>query len=109
MLIQYFLIKETTNVKVADRIKSDCDLALRELLPLDDIYTYVVTDFSSPRSWLTKMMVHSQCTYRHTRGRKPGLKRVLYKAEMHCQNQKKDPTLKQRHKSAEAKSKNYNA
>ena len=119
--------------QVNEEINPDNCHALQELLPLDDMYTYVITDFSplptekflgapefsyeatirvnttdeaSARCWMAKMMTHSQCTYRHTRGRKPGLKRVLYKAEMHCQHQKKKLTLKQQQNSAEAKSKN---
>ena len=52
------------------------------------------------------MIQHSKCTYRHTRGRTPGLKRVVYKAEMHCQHQRKKPTPKQLQKSAAAKSRN---
>ena len=51
------------------------------------------------------MMKHSKCTYHHTRGRAPGLKRVLYKAEMHCQHKEKSLTLKQKQKAAEMKSK----
>lgn len=46
------------------------------------------------KKWLDSMQ-HSKCTYRHTRGRNPGLKRVLFKVEMHCQHQKKALTPKQ--------------
>ena len=46
------------------------------------------------------MMQHSKSTYRHTRGRAGGLKRVLYKVDMHCQHQKKQMTPKQQHKAS---------
>ena len=49
--------------------------------------------------------MHSQCTYRYSTGRKAG-KRILYKAEMHCQHKLKDLTPKQKQKAANAKSKN---
>ena len=38
--------------------------------------------------WLSQMLLHSKCTYRHTRGKKSKCKKVLYKACMHCQHQK---------------------
>ena len=41
-------------------------------------------------------MNHSKCTCRYTKGRRPGLKRVLFKAEMHCQHQKKKLISKQK-------------
>ncbi len=51
-------------------------------------------------------MQHSKCTYRHSKGRAPGLKRVLYKCEMHCQHQLKPLTARQKQKAALARSKN---
>ena len=107
--------------------------ALQALLPFENGLTYVITDFTllpsedflgapehsyeatvriniaekeSAQSWMQKMMQHSKCTYRHTRGRKTGLKRVLYKVEMHCQHQRKKPTPRQLQKSSAAKSRN---
>lgn len=41
------------------------------------------------KEWLSQMFSQSKCTYRHTRGRKSKSKKVLYKAYMHCQHQKK--------------------
>ena len=94
--------------------------ALQTLLPPEQGLTYMVTDFTllpsedfpgapehsyeatvrinitekeSAQSWMQKMMEHSKCTYQHTRGRKPGLKRVIYKTELHCQHQRKNPHL----------------
>ena len=55
---------------------------------------------------MQNMMQHSKCTYCHTKGKAPGLKRVLYKAEMHCQHKRKKLTLKQQQKASLAKSKN---
>ena len=65
-----------------------------------------LTDKEAAQSWMQKMMQHSKCTYRHSKGRAPGLKRVLYKAEMHCQHQQKKLTPKQQQKASAAKSKN---
>ena len=50
------------------------------------------------KEWLSQMFSHSKCTYRHTRGRKSKCKKVLYKAYMHCQHQKKALTPKQEQK-----------
>ena len=48
------------------------------------------------REWLSKFFEHSNCTYRFSRGvNKAKCKRVVYKAFMHCQHQKKAPTAKQ--------------
>ena len=104
---------------------------LQELLPNESGTTYVVTEMErlpterflgapayaykatirinitrpeKAQEWLQNMMKHSKCTYRHTRGRAPGLKRVLYKAEMHCQHKEKSLTLKQKQKAAGMKS-----
>ena len=65
-----------------------------------------LTDKEAVQSWMQKMMQHSKCTYRHTRGRTPGLKRVVYKAEMHCQHQRKALSSMQQQKALGAKSKN---
>lgn len=51
------------------------------------------------------MMDHSHCTYRLTKGRSAGTKRVLHKAEMHCQHQAKALTPKQMKKAALARPK----
>ena len=66
-------------------------------------YTYKATiriNITHPQKacteWLQNMMKHSKCT----RGRAPGLKQVLYKAEMHCQHKEKSLTLKQKQKAA---------
>ena len=40
-----------------------------------------ITNAKEAKEWLQQMQQHSKCTYRHSRGRKPGLKRVLYKVE----------------------------
>ena len=48
-----------------------------------------ITESESAKSWLQDLMSHSKCTYRQSKGRSPGLKRVLYKVEMHCQHAKK--------------------
>ena len=55
-----------------------------------------VTTEEDTKLWLQQLMNHSKCTYRHTKGRSPGLKRVLFKAEMHCQHQQKKLTSKQK-------------
>ncbi len=52
------------------------------------------------------MMKQSMCTYRHSKGRSPGLKRVLYKVEMHCQHRKKELTARQKEQAAKARAKN---
>ena len=64
-----------------------------------------LTEKEAAQSWMQKMMQHSKCTYRHSKGRAPGLKRVLYKAEMHCQHQRIKLTPKQQQKASVAKSK----
>ena len=52
------------------------------------------------------MMAHSCCTYRISRtSKKPTLKRVAYKIEMHCQHFKKALTKQQKEKATLAKSK----
>jgi len=48
-------------------------------------------------------MKHSMCTYRQSKGRKSGRKRVLYKVEMHCQHKKKPLTQQQREQAATLK------
>ena len=95
---------------------NDLHPSLKELLPSEKGVTYVITELNqlpteefagapkysykttvrinltdkeAVQSWMQKMMQHSKCTYRHTKGRTPGLKRVVYKAEMHCQHQRK--------------------
>jgi hypothetical protein len=109
------------------------DPSLKALLPSETGLTYVITELNhlpaenfpgapeysyeatvrinltnkeAAQSWIQKMMQHSKCTYRHSKGRAPGLKRVLYKAEMHCQHQRKKLTPKQQQKASVAKSKN---
>ena len=58
------------------------------------------------QSWLEQMMDYSKCTYHHTKGRAAGLKRVMFKAEMHYQHFKKSLTPKQQSQSALARCKN---
>ena len=60
------------------------------------------TTEESAKLWLQKMMEHSLCTYRHTKGRTLGTTRILYKANMHC---KKKP-LSQKQESASRRAKN---
>ncbi len=55
--------------------------------------------------WLQNMQQHSLTTYRVTRTSKPGLRRVLYKSERHCQHFRKKLSEKQTVKSALAQSK----
>ena len=108
------------------------DSSLQTVLPNEEGVTYVVTEFNdlstsnfpgapdhafeatvrinvktkdAAEEWLQKMMEHSKCTYRHTRGRAPGLKRVLYKVDMHCQHHKKQLTPKQQDKATMAHAK----
>ena len=96
--------------------------ALQAVLPNEKSTTYVVTELTAlptltfsgappyafeafirinlktkddAQEWLQNIMQHSKCTYRHTRGRAAGLKRVLHKVDMHCQHQKKQMTPKQ--------------
>ena len=61
---------------------------------------------TTAKLWLQQMMDHSKCTYRYTKGRSAGLKRVLFKAEMHCQHQQKMLTSKQKQLGALARCKN---
>lgn len=111
----------------------DLDIPLRSLLPDEVGITYVVTSFTplvkeefsgapahafesiirinvsnvdEGKRWLQSMMKHSKCTYRQTKGRKPGLKRVLYKVEMHCQHKRKPLTPRQVEQKATARVKN---
>ena len=101
------------------------DPSLQSVLPNEEDITHVVTEYrplstssfsgvpdhafeatirihlmskDAGEQWLQKMMDNSKCTYRYTRGRAAGLKRVLYKVDMHCQHQKKQMTPKQQHK-----------
>ncbi len=110
---------------------SNLDTHLRSLLLNEEGITYVITDFFSlpkesflgapahafkstirinlstendGKKWLERMMKHSMCTYRQSKGRKPGCKRVLYKVEMHCQHKKKPLTQQQREQAATLKS-----
>ena len=127
--------KECTNFRVSNEICEweELNPALQSFIPPDDGFTYVITEFvslstesfpgspkyaykatvrinavsaDSAKSWMQKMMIHSRCTYRHTKGRQVGLKRVMYKALMHCQHKRKILSVKQQQISAEAKSKN---
>ena len=111
----------------------DLCTSLQSVLPNGKSLTYVVTSFTQAptcafsgapshaftatvcinihskeeaQSWLQQMMDHSKCTYRHTKGRTPGLKRVMFKAEMHSQHFKKSLTPKQQSQSALARCKN---
>ena len=61
----------------------------------DAVIRINVTTEEDAKFCLQQLMNHSKCTYRYTKGRSPGLKRVLFKAEMHCQHQQKKLTSKQ--------------
>ena len=56
-----------------------------------------ISDETGAKTWMSKMFLHSNCTYRHTRGvsNKVKGKRVAYKVFMHCQHQRKTSTPKQ--------------
>ena len=97
--------------------------SLQSVFPDDTKYTYVIESYkekelesfvgapdyafevearinissgNEAREWLSKLFAHSNCTYRFTRGaNKAKCKRVVYKAFMHCQHQKKALTAKQ--------------
>lgn len=111
----------------------DLNPSLRSLLPNIDAISYVIVSFKQlptedfcgapeyafestirvnvsnaddAKKWLQDMMKHSCCTYRHSKGRKPGLKRVLYKVEMHCQHKRKALTPCQTEKKVRSKAKN---
>ena len=111
----------------------DLDVSLQSVLPNVEGITYVICELTSlsqegfsgapshafestvrinlttmeaAKNWLESMMKQSMCTYRHSKGRSPGLKRVLYKVEMHCQHQKKDLTVQQKEVAANARAKN---
>ena len=47
------------------------------------------------KDWVDKMCNHSKCTYRITRTYKPSLKRILWRADMHCQHYRKPLSTKQ--------------
>ena len=58
------------------------------------------------KKFLKQMMEHSYCTYRITRtSKKPAMKRVAYKIEMHCQHFRKGLSKKDKDKSALSQSK----
>ncbi len=105
---------------------------LQAVFPPDDKYTYIIEDYQSKQcetfpgapgfafdsqvrinlrnekeatEWLQNMQQHSLTTYRVTRTSKPGLRRVLYKSERHCQHFRKKLSEKQTVKSALAQSK----
>ena len=107
------------------------DVPLQTVLHNDSKYTYVI-DFQSKMSekfervlincfeavirinltseeeakqWIQDMMAHSLTTYQITRTTTPGLKRVQYKIEMHCQHYRKPLTSKQKQGGANVKSK----
>ena len=65
-----------------------------------------LTTAEAATKWLDSLMKQSMCTYRHSKGRSPGLKRVLYKVEMHCQHQKKQLTARQKQHAAYARANN---
>ena len=52
---------------------------------------------SDAKQWLSIVYAHSKCTFRHTRGvgNKTKGKRILYKAYLHCQHQRKALSMKQ--------------
>ena len=65
-----------------------------------------LTTAEAATKWLDSLMKQSMCTYRHSKGRSPGLERVLYKVEMHCQHQKKQLTARQKQHAAYARANN---
>lgn len=98
--------------------------SLQTVFPNDKRYTYVVESYkelqreeftgapaytfeaqvrinigneSDAKQWLSKVYSHSKCTFKHTRrvGNKTKGKRILHKAYLHCQHQRKALTLKQ--------------
>ena len=100
----------------------DLDISLRNLLPNEEGITYVITSYEScskeffsgapantfestervnlikedgAKRWLESMMKHSKCTYRQSKGRRPGGKRVIFKVKMHCQHKRKPLTPRQ--------------
>ena len=111
----------------------ELDSSLQTLLPNIDKVTYVVENHNNreqlsfegapkfdfdlvvrinldnrdqANDFLNKMMKHNFCTYRISRtSKKPALKRVAYKIEMHCQHFRKALTTKQKDTAALAKSK----
>lgn len=126
---------QDTSCENSTSIKNWEDLAtcLRALLPNEEGITYAVTNLAElskeefsgapayafestvrvnvnnaddAKKWLQSMMKHSNCTYRHSKGRNPGLKKVLYKVEMHCQHFRKPLTPLQLEQKASARKKN---
>lgn len=65
-----------------------------------------IVNAEDAKKWLQSMMQHSKCTYRHSKGHGSGLKRVLYKVEMHCQHKRKRLTSLQLQKKASTRAKN---
>ena len=58
------------------------------------------------KAFLDKLMSHSYCTYRITRtSKKPLMKKVAYKYEMHCQHFRKGQSKRQKEMAAAASSK----
>ena len=126
-------MKSHKQKQISPKCWEDLDSSLQTLLPNIDKVTYVVEsheDREQPsfegapkfnfdlivrinletqdqaNDFLNKMMSHSYCTYRISRtSKKPALKRVAYKIEMHCQHFKKALTNKQKEKAILAKSK----
>ena len=111
---------QVTQVQSWDQLQS----SLQAVFPNDKQYSYVVESYkelpfeefigapthtfqaqirinigneSDAKEWLSKVYAHSKCTYRHTRGvgNKTKGKRILYKAYLHCQHQRKPLTMKQ--------------
>eukprot|EP00118_Oscarella_pearsei_P019527 m.208173 g.208173 ORF g.208173 m.208173 type:complete len:226 (+) comp39701_c1_seq9:439-1116(+) len=98
-----------------------CPLELKDILPPEDCYSYVLEDFKSLSScasdlkqpefettlrinlsdskeadkWLKEFMVQSKTTYRVTRTCKPGMKRVAAKFITHCHHFQKQLSQKQ--------------
>ena len=106
---------------------NELESSLQSVFPEDQFYTYVIEKYTESeqesfigapdyafevqvrvnisdeieaKDWVSKMFSYSGCTYRHTRGvsNKVKGKRVIYKAYMHCQHQRKALTPKQEEK-----------
>jgi len=113
-------IDDETQVRTWDQLQS----SLQAVFPNDHQYSYVVERYKDlplekftgapeyafearvcinirneldAKQWLSKLYVHSKCTFRHTRGvgNKTKGKRILHKAYLHCQHQRKPLTVKQ--------------
>ena len=88
------------------------DETLSDLLRLfysnDEVLRSDVEKNNGAKRWLESMMKHSKCTYRQSKGRRPGGKRVIFKVEMHCQHKRKPLTPRQIEQKASVSAGNSN-